>query len=160
MGEVARLPERPEDPREVLRGFTVAAIEREEAIRGRLEANLGAAEAAMRAARRKPWVQGSTGQLVPHPGFPVAAACDEVALRLYRELTAGLDELAAQIGAFLRDERRPRPRLRLGCNSPCAEPHAADRLAPFPWTGAELTARAPGRPPSRPASAHPSIPRR
>ena len=74
----------------------------EKSFRSRLDDNLKAAEEAMREARRNPWVKGSTGQLREHPGFAVAARCDEQALRLYRELTAGLDELLASLGDLLR----------------------------------------------------------
>jgi hypothetical protein len=52
----------------------------------RLDANLRAAQAAMDAAQAEPWVTGSTGQPKAHPGFAVAARCDEVALRLAVEL--------------------------------------------------------------------------
>src|SRR5687768_8400587 len=52
----------------------------------RYQANLWAAASALDAARRDPWVQGSTGQRKAHPGFAVAARCDELALRYAREL--------------------------------------------------------------------------
>lgn len=67
-----------------------------------MDANLSVAEEAMGEARRNPWVKGSTGQLREHPGFAVAARCDEQALRLYRELTGGLDELLASLADLLR----------------------------------------------------------
>jgi hypothetical protein len=40
-----------------------------------LKANLEAASAAMEAAASEPFVEGSMGQLKPHPGFVVAARC-------------------------------------------------------------------------------------
>jgi hypothetical protein len=41
----------------------------------------------------------STGQPAEHPGFKVAARCDELALRLYGELMADADELVDKIAA-------------------------------------------------------------
>ena len=79
--------------------------ERELQLHARLDANLDAAEAAMKAAQAEPWVQGSTGQPKPHPGFAVAKACDEMALALYREITDGLDELIPKLGRLPRDVR-------------------------------------------------------
>ena len=55
----------------------------------RFRANLTAAEEAMKAAEAEPFVIGSTGQPVEHPGFKTAARCDALALRLYKELTDG-----------------------------------------------------------------------
>ena len=52
----------------------------------RYRANLRAASAALAAARREPWVVGSTGQRKAHPGFAVAARCDELVLRYAQEL--------------------------------------------------------------------------
>jgi hypothetical protein len=52
----------------------------------RYRANLRAAAAALAAARREPWVAGSTGQRKAHPGFAVAARCDELVLRFAQEL--------------------------------------------------------------------------
>jgi hypothetical protein len=55
-------------------------------LEGRYRANLSAAAAALAAARREPWVVGSTGQRKAHPGFVVAARCDELVLRYAQEL--------------------------------------------------------------------------
>jgi hypothetical protein len=55
-------------------------------LKARLDANLEAARSALEAAIGDPWVAGSMGQLKPHPGFSVAARCDEVALKLAMEL--------------------------------------------------------------------------
>jgi hypothetical protein len=48
--------------------------------------NRQAAERAHAEAAAEPWVTGSTGQLVAHPGFAVAARCDQVAVSLARQL--------------------------------------------------------------------------
>ena len=40
----------------------------------------------MAAAESQPSVEGSTGQLRPHPGFGVAARCDVLAVKLTEEL--------------------------------------------------------------------------
>ena len=42
------------------------------------------------------------GQLVEHPGFKVAARCDELALRLYAKLTEGQDGLLGDLAAACR----------------------------------------------------------
>lgn len=52
----------------------------------RLVVNRMAAHGALAEAAAEPWVSGSTGQLVAHPGFAVAARCDQVALSLARQL--------------------------------------------------------------------------
>ena len=64
--------------------------------------DLDAAREALDAAGAEPWVEGSVGQLKPHPGFAVAKACDEMALALYRELTRRFDELIPEIAKELR----------------------------------------------------------
>ena len=56
----------------------------------------------MEAARAEPWVEGSTGQPKPHPGFAVARGCDETALALYREITRGVDEMIPELAKLLR----------------------------------------------------------
>ena len=53
----------------------------------------------MAEAAKEPFVAGSTGQLTEHPGFKVAARCDELAVRLYRDLTAGQDEAIERLVA-------------------------------------------------------------
>ena len=82
-------------------GF-LGLCELETRLHARLDANLGAAEMALGAARAEPWVEGSTGQPKPHPGFAVARACDETALALYREITRGVDELRPKLAQLLR----------------------------------------------------------
>jgi esterase/lipase superfamily enzyme len=89
---------------EAIHGFLVSVLGLEERLRTRIDANLQAADDAMRAARANPFVEGSTGQLRPHPGFTVAATCDDRALALYRELTSGLQDVMDQIGAWLLDD--------------------------------------------------------
>ena len=79
------------------RGFIEHMVEREERLWSRFRANLEAAEEAMKAAEAEPFVVGSTGQPVEHPGFKTAARCDELALRLYKELTDGQVAAAAGI---------------------------------------------------------------
>lgn len=76
----------------VVAGFLDSVFRLEQRMRERLEANLDTAEEALKAARSQPWVEGSQGQLRPHPGFAVAAVADERALALYKQLTSGLDE--------------------------------------------------------------------
>jgi hypothetical protein len=71
---------------EVVAGFMVVQIDREEALWARFRDNLAKAESASAEAAKEPFVKGSTGQLTEHPGFKIAARCDELALRLYREL--------------------------------------------------------------------------
>jgi len=83
---------------------------RELALAERLQANLETAAEAMAAARAEPYVEGSTGQLRAHPGFSVAARCDEIASRLYGQLTADQGELLERVGAEL--GRTEPPRLR------------------------------------------------
>ena len=73
--------------RSVALGFVQHVCGREEALWARFHANLARAEAAMAEAIEEPFVKGSTGQLVEHPGFKVAARCDDLALRLYAKLT-------------------------------------------------------------------------
>ena len=87
---------------EVATGFVTVAAERELGLWSRFSENLKTAEAAKAEAAKDPFVEGSTGQLTEHPGFKVAARCDELALRLYRELTAGQDELIAKIAVSMR----------------------------------------------------------
>ena len=67
----------------------------------RIAANVTTAEKAMKAAMAEPWVKGSTGQKRAHPGFDVAARCDELALRL----TVELRELRHQRKRADEDER-------------------------------------------------------
>lgn len=86
------------------------ASERELALAARLEANLETAAEAMAAARAEPYVEGSQGQLRPHPGFTVAARCDEIASKLYAQITAEQGELIANVGGEL---RRTDPSVRL-----------------------------------------------
>jgi hypothetical protein len=52
----------------------------------RLVANLLVAEAAMQEAAGEITVKGQKGSPAAHPGFGVAAKCDEVALRIAAEL--------------------------------------------------------------------------
>jgi hypothetical protein len=61
------------------------SAEREELLE-RLESNVTAAKKAHEAAEKTPFVPGSVGQLREHPGFRVAARCDEIAVKLAREL--------------------------------------------------------------------------
>jgi hypothetical protein len=58
----------------------------ERRLQARLDANLVAADEALKAATREPWVKGSTGQHRAHSGFAVAAKHDELALRFAKEL--------------------------------------------------------------------------
>jgi hypothetical protein len=55
-------------------------------LEARFEANLEVSRLALEAAMAEPWVPGSKGQPVAHPGFAVAAKADDVALRLATEL--------------------------------------------------------------------------
>jgi hypothetical protein len=55
-------------------------------LEARFEANVAMAGEMLEAALADPWVKGSTGQTVAHPGFAVAAKADEVALRLAVEI--------------------------------------------------------------------------
>lgn len=79
--------------------FITTVSERELALWERFTANLAKADAAMAEAAKEPFVAGSTGQLTEHPGFKVAARCDELALRLYRVLTDGQDEVIERMAA-------------------------------------------------------------
>ena len=79
-------------------GFIEVMVDREERMWSRFRSNLEAAEKAMKAAEAEPFVVGSTGQPVEHPGFKTAARCDELALKLYRELTDG--QVAAAAGVL------------------------------------------------------------
>lgn len=83
----------------VVAGYTEHMVARESSLWRRFTANLEAAEKAMEAARAEPFVTGSTGQPVEHPGFKTAARCDELALKLYRVLTEGQVEALAGITA-------------------------------------------------------------
>src|SRR5262245_37036898 len=94
--------EQSENPLEPLLAGFLVMCELETRLRGRLNANLAAAEIAMKEARAQPWVKGSTGQPKPHPGFAVAEACDGMALGLYRELTRRFDELIPELARELR----------------------------------------------------------
>ena len=76
--------------------------EREQALWARFDENLARADAAMAEAIQEPFVHGSTGQLVEHPGFKTAARCDELALRIYAKLTEGQDGLLADLAAACR----------------------------------------------------------
>ena len=76
-------------------------MERENALWARMAENLQVAQRALSEAVREPFTTGSTGQLVEHPGFRVAARADELALKLYRALTAGQDELIESMGREL-----------------------------------------------------------
>ena len=88
--------------RSVALGFVQHVCGREEALWARFHANLARAEAAMAEAIEEPFVKGSTGQLVEHPGFKVAARCDDLALRLYAKLTEGQDGLLGDLAAACR----------------------------------------------------------
>lgn len=81
--------------RAVTMSFATHMCEREQALWERFHANLARVEVAMADAARDPFVKGSTGQLTEHPGFRVAARCDELALRLYAKLTEGQDGLVS-----------------------------------------------------------------
>jgi hypothetical protein len=63
----------------------------------RLIVNRHTARTLHREALRTPFVDGSTGQLVPHPGFAVAARCDRVALELGRVLNLTPDLFGAAV---------------------------------------------------------------
>jgi len=90
------------DLRKIELAFIAGVAERELALWSRLTENLARAEAAMADAAKEPFVAGSTGQLTEHPGFKVAARCDELALRLYRVLTEGQDEAIERMAAAMR----------------------------------------------------------
>ena len=62
----------------------LAAAERQ--LRERLDANLAAADKALEQAMRTPIVKGSTGQAKANALFDAAASCDELAVKLCREL--------------------------------------------------------------------------
>jgi hypothetical protein len=49
-----------------------------------------------------PYLEGSTGQPKPHPGFAVARGFDETALALYREITRTVDEILPELAKQLR----------------------------------------------------------
>ena len=57
-----------------------------EELEARFVESAAAARQALEAARADPWVKGSRGQLVAHPGFGVAAKLDMVAVRIATEL--------------------------------------------------------------------------
>jgi hypothetical protein len=57
-----------------------------EQLEARLEANLAVARSMLKTATADPLVKGSRGQLRPHPGFGIAKAADEVALRMAAEI--------------------------------------------------------------------------
>ena len=88
--------------RSVALSFMQHVCRREQALWARFDANVARADAAMAEAIEEPFVQGSTGQLVEHPGFKTAARCDELALRLYAKLTEGQDGLLADLAAACR----------------------------------------------------------
>ena len=88
--------------RSVALSFMQHVCGREEALWARFDENLVRAEAAMALAVGEPFVKGSTRQLVEHPGFKVAARCDELALRLYAKLTEGQDGLVGDLSAACR----------------------------------------------------------
>ena len=90
------------DLRKIELAFIAGMAERELALWSRFTENLARAHAAMAEAAKVPFVAGSTGQLTEHPGFKVAARCDELALRLYRELTEGQDEAIERMAAAIR----------------------------------------------------------
>src|SRR4051794_9255929 len=57
-----------------------------EQLQQRYEANLAAADRTLKAAQREAWVKGSAGQRRAHPGFAIAAKCDELVLRYQERL--------------------------------------------------------------------------
>lgn len=63
--------------------------ETDAAILERMLQHREAAVDALEAAQSEPWVTGSTGQLVAHPGFAVAAREEQVAMALARQLDLG-----------------------------------------------------------------------
>src|SRR5690242_7365010 len=62
----------------------LAGAERQ--LRERLDANLAAADKALKQAMSTPTVKGSTGQAKANALFEAAASCDELAVKLCREL--------------------------------------------------------------------------
>ena len=90
------------DPRRIELAFIAGMAERELALWSRFTENLARADAAMAEAAKEPFVAGSTGQLTEHPGFKIAARCDELALRLYRVLTEGQDDFIERMAAARR----------------------------------------------------------
>jgi hypothetical protein len=90
------------DLRVIELAFIATLSERESALWSRFTENLARADEAMAEAAKQPFVAGSTGQLTEHPGFKVAARCDELALRLYRVLTEGQDEAIERMAAAIR----------------------------------------------------------
>jgi hypothetical protein len=91
-----------------------------------LEARFGelvaAARSALEAAAADPWVKGSRGQLVAHPGFAVAVRLDTVAVKIATEILArrqlpdespsGFDDLDDRVLDRLSERRRARNRER------------------------------------------------
>ena len=90
------------DLRKIELAFIAAVAERELALWSRFTENLARADEAMAEAAKEPIVEGSTGQQVENPLFKVAARCDELALRLYRDLTAGQDDFIEKLAAARR----------------------------------------------------------
>ena len=90
------------DLRKIEAAFVATICKREAALWSRFTENLARADAATAEAAKEPFVAGSTGQLTEHPGFKVAARCDELALRLYRALTEGQDEAIEKMAAARR----------------------------------------------------------
>ena len=80
------------DLRKIELAFIAAVTERESALWSRFTENLARADEAMAEAAKEPFVAGSTGQLTEHPGYKVAARCDELALKLWRVLSEGEGE--------------------------------------------------------------------
>ena len=78
-------------------GFVEVMVEREERLWARFRANLEAAERAMRRPRRSRSWSARPANRWSIPGFKTAARCDELALRLYKELTDGQVAAAAGI---------------------------------------------------------------
>lgn len=71
----------------------------------RMVLNLIAADNALSQALLEPFVEGSQGQLVEHPGYKIAARCDEKAMAFARQLR--LTPLARSSGRT--DEKPKRP---------------------------------------------------
>ena len=84
-----------------------------EELEARFVESVAATRHALAAARAEPWVRGSRGQLVAHPGFGVAAKLEMVAVRIAAELRlAGKQRRDERTGfdAFDELERRRRGR--------------------------------------------------
>lgn len=75
----------------------------------RMAVNRMEARRALETASASPTTDGSTGQLVAHPLFAVAARCDQVALSIARalQLTPATQRVAADDPDKARDEKAP-----------------------------------------------------